>query len=100
MGEGRAKENASRGRAARTPEPTTAVLAPSASFRRRIADALAHDAIEGIVSAAAITNLKRGCSTAQPDVLILAFEESRGIRRVVSDIRRAFPDARLVLLTS
>src|SRR6185503_14324613 len=61
--------------------------------RRRIADALARDAIEVIVSAAAITNLKRGCSTAQPDVLILAFEEGRGIRR-------AFPDARLVLLTS
>jgi len=100
MGEGRAKENASRGRAARTPEPTTAVLAPSASFRRRIADALARDAIEAIVSAAAITDLKRGCSTAQPDVLILAFEEGRGIRRVVSDIRRAFPDVRLVLLTS
>jgi DNA-binding NarL/FixJ family response regulator len=97
---GEVKENASRGRAVQAPEPTTAVLAPSASFRRRIADALARDGIEVIVNAAAVADLEGGCSTARPDVLILAFEEGCGARRAVSDLRRTFPDARVVLLTS
>lgn len=85
--------------AGRIQDPTTAVLAPNTSIRRRIADALRLDQIEVVMNAAVLAELEAGCQPEQPDVLILALDEAYAARQAITDLRRIFPRARLVLLT-
>jgi DNA-binding NarL/FixJ family response regulator len=94
----RSKGNAS-DRAAQIPGPTTAVLAPRTSIRRQIADALTLDNIDVVINATELAELETGCEPGQLDVLILAFDEACAARQAVTDLRRLFPHARMVLLT-
>jgi DNA-binding NarL/FixJ family response regulator len=97
MGEASNAKAASDG-ALHTQKATAAVLAPRTSIRRRIADALTLDDVEVTLNTGALGELEVGRESGEPDVLILALDETCAARRAVSALRRILPGVRLVLV--